>query len=219
MGVKLTDKDKKDYKLTSKIIGILARIGNVFCWISAVLLLVCAGIVGVIAPNFSVNEKEKTITIFDQKKSYKIEKNEFSFGDGEDKFTISLSDKTISEIEHFIEKDASRIITAAPFLLLGLAASIVILAFVLSNVAHIFKNIAKEDTPFTEENINRTEKIEKMLIAILLISTAIDIAFNIITKGRININSGITSIFTVLVVYVAAYILKSGYALENKKSK
>lgn len=234
MGQKLKEEDAKKYKIVSRILGILMRIANVCCWIGVVALAFTTIAVAVIAPNIKIDRDVKEITLFDQKINYDFKDKEITVGEGDSKVVIKnneitvgennsvvnikLSDSDIAQIEKIIENDAMKIIAVLPYVLVLATISVAFSALALGHGAKVFKNIATEGSPFTTENIERSEKAVKYLIIVLAISLISGLIMSIVSGlNYSSVASG--SITTILALYVVIYILKSGISLDNKKEK
>ena len=233
MGEKLKKEETKNYKLVSKILGILTRIGSVFCWIGAVALAIVAVGAAIVAPNLKVNRDSKEITLFGETASYDIRDKEIEIGEGDQKVIIKnneitigedgsvvdikLSDMSIDKIENFIENDAVKFISALPYVLTMVFIGVLFTALALGHCATVLKNIANKETPFTKENIECTEKAARYLI----VSYAVVLIANLILDLVIDTNTyhlNLGSITVILGLYIAVYILKYGYSIESKKA-
>ena len=233
---KLSKDEKRRYQIVSRIMGILMRIGNVCCWIGVVGVIMSAIAAAVIAPNIKIDSTNKEITLFDKTSSYTIKDRDFEFGDDESRVTVKnntvtvsengkevvsvkLSDGSLNEIEKFIETDAPKILAVLPYVLFLTAIFVALMALTLGHGARVFKNIAKQDTPFTEENIERTEKSFKYMLASLVLAFVINFIMSLTTNFASTSSALGTSISGVLMLYVAIYILKAGYENVDKKAE
>lgn len=233
MSKRLKEEEAKSYKIVSRILSVITRIGSIGCWIGAVAVLVTTVAAAIIAPNVKIDSDNKEISLYDKTASYTIRDKEFELGEGDEKvvvrnneiifgqngssFNIKLSDEDIKKIEDFIENDALKILAVLPFVLAAATVAIIFIALALWNGATVLKNIAGKKTPFTKENIDRTEKIAKFLIISYAITLVANLVTAIVVKSTANMNVG--SIFSILFVYVFIYILKAGYQLEGKEEK
>jgi hypothetical protein len=231
---KLSSEDKRKYQIVSRILGILMRIANVCCWIGVAGLILATSIVAVVAPNVKVNSEAKEITLFDEKVSYDVKDKTIEFGNEDAKVvveknevrvdtkngttaTVKLSDADIDKIEDFIEDDMLKLLSALPYILMMAVVALIFVALALGHGASVFKNIAKEKTPFTEENVERCEKSAKYLIISFVLATLTNVVMSIITDGKSGVTIG-GSITAILGLYVVIYILKSGVEAEGKKT-
>jgi len=233
---KISKEEKKRYQVVSRILGVLMRIANVCCWVGVGCTVIAAIAASIIAPNINIDSTNKEITLFDKTSSYTIKDKDFDYGDEEgrvaikdnvvtisskdsDVLSVKLSDNSITEIEKFIENDVPNLLKVLPFVLMLTAVLLGAYALALGHGASVFKNIAKEDTPFTKDNIERTEKSFKYMIAALILTFVIDIIMVAASGFKANIGFETTSITGILAIYVTIYIFKAGYQLEDKNQK
>ena len=234
---KLSQEDKKKYQTVSRVVGIIMRIGNIGCWIGVVGLIIGTIALAVIAPNIKVDKDAKEISLFDKTSSYTIKDKDLVIGDGKDEIiikdneirlngddgaavSVKLTDGNIEEIEKFIENDLVKIIAVIPYIMALGAVALVFAALALGHGAHVFKNIGKEETPFTEENVERSEKSVKYLLIILVISCLIDMIMAVvITNGKASGSLTGSSVGSILTLYVAIYVLKSGLEAKTPAKK
>ncbi len=233
---KISKEEKKRYQVVSRILGVLMRIANVCCWIGVGGVVIGAVATSIIAPNIKIDSTNKEISLFDKTASYTINGQDFEYGDEDGRITIKdnvvtiadsntefvsmkLSDESINEIEKFIENDMPRILAVIPFVLMMTAVLLGAYALALGHGANVFKNIAKEDTPFVKDNVERVEKTFKYLIIGFILTFAINLTMAIATGFRTNIGGETISITSVLGFYVLVYIFKAGYQLSDNKTE
>ena len=210
----LTEEKIKKYKSVSRVAGIMSRVGSVFAWIGMVGCIIGAVALTVITPNLKVNSEDKTISFFDMAKSYKIENNTVELGDD---IKINLGDKEIDLINDFLEKDLNKYMIMATISLYVFAVLAALGALEAGHGASIFKNIADKETPFIEDNIERTHKIVKLMIAGIIISFVLNEYISIVTGNSFNVSSIFSSMITVFGAYTLEYVFKSGLEKQEKK--
>lgn len=232
MSEKLKEEDVKKYKIVSRVLGVITRIGAVFCWIGAVAVALVAVGAAIIAPNVKIDNEAKEITLFGNTVNYDIKDKDFEIGEGENKIivkdgkvtigengtNIQISDSDIKTIEEFVENDAMKIVAALPYVLTLVFVSVLFVALALGHCASTFKNIATEDTPFTQENIERTEKAAKYFLISLVITFIANFILDIVMETR-GYHFDFSSITVILGLYVAVYVFKYGLSLEGKKKE
>ena len=234
---KLKTEEKRKYQIVSRILGVLTRIGSVFCWIGAIAVLVGVAVTATLAANVKIDREKKEISVFDQAVNYEIRNKDFEFSDKDLKIvvkdniitatkkdneiaSVKISNMSIDNIESFIENDLARIIAVLPYILTMVAVLLGLYAMSLGHGASVFKNIAKEETPFIKDNIVRTEKAFKYLVISLILSFIINLACTLTTKIESNnITFSVTSISGILSTFVLIYIFKSGYKGDDKKAE
>lgn len=234
---KISKEEKKRYQVVSRILGVLMRIANVCCWIGVGGVVIGAIAVSIIAPNIKINADTKEISLFDKTASYTIDGQDFEYGDEEGRITIKnntisvfdgseneiinvkLTDETIKDIEKVIENDVPRILAVTPFVLMMTAVLLGAYALALGHGASVFKNIAKEDTPFIKDNIERAEKSFRYLIVGFILTFAIDLTMAVASGFKSNVGAETVSITSILGLYVLIYIFKAGYQLSDGKAE
>ena len=209
---KISKEDKKKYQTVSRIAGVFTKIGEVFCYIGAVGCLVGAGVLGILSPNLSVDTENKKINLFDESISYEIKDHDLTLGETK----ITIGDKELDAFNEFIEKDLGHLISLAIAAMSSGLILLVVTAIMLNHSAKVFKNIAMEDTPFTEENITHIEKVFRYMIIAFCISIISSVVMELIMENTAKANVSGGSIVGILGTYVLIYIFKAGYQLEGK---
>lgn len=236
MGDKLKSDEAKNYKIVSRILGIIVRIGNVCCWIGVVGVAFAAIATAIIAPNVKIDSVKKEITLFNQTSSYTIKDKDLEIvGDENDKviikdntvsvinddaevLSIKLSNESLTQIEEFVEDDAMKILAVLPYTLAFAAVALSLIALALGHVAKVLKNVAVKKTPFEKDNATRLEKAAKYLLISFCITLACNLVMSIVSGGKaINVNGG--SISAILGLYVLVYVFKYGVSVEDKKEE
>ena len=237
MGDKLKSDEAKNYKIVSRILGIIVRIGNVCCWIGVVGVAIAAITTAIVAPNVKIDSVKKEITLFNQTSSYTIKDKDLEIvGDDEnDKIiikdntvsiindnaevlSIKLSNESLTQIEEFVEDDAMKILAVLPYTLAFAAVALSLIALALGHVAKVLKNVAIKKTPFEKDNATRLEKAAKYLLISFCITLICNLVMSIVSGGKaINVNGG--SISAILGLYVLVYVFKYGASVEGKKEE
>lgn len=234
MSEKLKEEDAKKYKVVARILGVLTRIGSIFCWIGMGAVVLVTILMAVVAPNLKIDRSAKEIELFGNKGSYTIRDKEYSYSEddvnfaikdntikfnkGETAIAVKLSEEDIEKIEGFVENDAMKVIAALPFVLAMAAVAIAFASLALGHCASVLKNIATKETPFIEENVERSEKAAKYLLISFAITLVANLTMSLITNYS-NSSFSFSSITTILGLYVLVYIFKSGIALGTKKAE
>ena len=234
---KLKSEEKRKYQIVARILGVLTRIGSVCCWIAVGAVLLAAAATAVVSQNVKVDTAKKEVSVFNEVANYEIKDKDFEFSDedskvvikdnvvtvtekGDEILSLKISDKSIEGIESFVENDLVRILAVLPYILVLVAVLVGLYAMILGHGASVFKNIAKEETPFVKDNITRTEKAFKYSIATLVLAFVISLACTLATRiDSNNVSFSATSISSILATYVMIYIFKSGYKGDDKKAE
>ena len=232
---KISSEEKQRYKLVSKILSILLRIGNVCCWIGAGALILVTIAIAILAPNFSLNTEKKELTLFGNTANYTLKDRDLRISDkegneviikdnalsvisnGSDVVSIKLSGQSLEEIEKFIEQKLPRFIYSLPFVLAFVSIMLIYFALALGHGASICWNIATKKTPFIKDNITRTEKAFKYMLISAVLAFAISIASAIVMNTSSFKIVSFSSVGGLFATYIMIYIFKAGYQLEDKK--
>lgn len=232
MGEKLKEEDAKKYRIISRVLGVITRIGAIFCWIGAVAVALVAVCAAIVAPNIKIDSEAKEITLFDSTANYDIKGKDLEIGEGENKIavkdgkiiigdrntSIQLSDADIKTIEDFIENDVMKFIAASPYVFTLIFVSILFVALALGHCASTLKNIATKESPFIQDNIDRTEKAAKYFLISLVVVFIANFILDIVMDVR-GYRFDFSSVVTILGLYVAVYVFKYGLSLEAKKKE
>jgi hypothetical protein len=232
MGEKLKEEDAKKYRIVSRVLGVITRIGAIFCWIGAVAVALVAVCAAIVAPNIKIDSEAKEITLFDSTANYDIKGKDLEIGEGENKIavkdgkiiigdrdtSIQLSDADIKTIEDFIENDVMKFIAASPYVFTLIFVSILFVALALGHCASTLKNIATKESPFIQDNIDRTERAAKYVLISLVVVFIANFILDIVMDVR-GYRFDFSSVVTILGLYVAVYVFKYGLSLETKKKE
>ena len=234
---KISKEEKKRYKIVARILGILVRIANICTWIGVGAVVAATVAVSIIAPNVKIDSTNKEISLFGNTATYALGDQAFEYTNDEGDYvslqdgiltmsnkeiefiSIKVSEDGFTGLEKFVEEDAPRILAFLPFVLAMVAVCLGCYALALGHGASVLKNIAKEDTPFVKNNIERVEKAFKYLIAGFILIFVADLTVAIVSGFRTNVGAETTSITGILGTYVLIYIFKAGYQLEDGKPK
>ena len=218
---KLEEKKQKNLKGISKAIYILAKIMRVFCIIGIVGITIGIVTVGVVGSSVKLDPKNKQIEVFKEKYKYEINDNKITIIDSNNKIdTFDIEDLDIINLNKFLEKIGNHessyyVILAEVFMTFALLM-LIITVLILKTAAKLFKNINKDDTPFTLENTEYIKRIAKYMIVAMILTIISSITFSVLTGGNIKSSISLTNIVYILVVFAIAYIFEYGYELQKK---
>ena len=212
---------QRKLKVLSKIIFIVTKIAKIFLYITIPFI-----VLGMVVVPILMNK----IDIKNDKIILKDKGNIISIVDKNDKLVINVKDvkvtdvtnaKEISAIKDFLNNNSNSSLTAACEVALSFALITVIFAILLlRHVEKLFKNINKNDTPFTYDNACHIRKIAIIMI-INIVLPAISLAvIELILKIDLNVHFGTYSLIEILSLFVLTYIFEYGCELQKKsKSK
>ena len=213
----MIEKDKqKKLKVLSKIIYILAKIGKVLTYIAIPFI-----VLGMVVIPMLMNK----IDIKNDRIILKDKGNIISIVEKNDKLTINIKDakvaevtsaKDISKIKDFFNNNSKGTIIAAGETALAFALiSIIIAILLLRRVEKLFKNINKNDTPFTYDNVEHIRRIAFLMIINIILPAIASAVIELILKVDLNIHFGAYNLIEILSLYVLVYVFEYGCKLQK----
>lgn len=217
--VKLEQKKQKNLKTLSKAIYVFAIIGKICAIIGTVFVILgmSLGIAALSSIDLKVNNSRDM--------EVKIGSSVIQYKDEGDKLTLAV-DREKEKITDTEAVDALRVLTSMisrtsksqligylATMLVFTTAGLIITAIILSNVEKLFKRIAKENTPFTMENVATIKKIGYFMIGATVLAYAGNSVIGKALGMSLNLSYGF-SIITILIVFAAAFICEYGANLQ-----
>ena len=209
------DKQRK-LKVLSKIIYILAKIGKILTYIAIPFIVLGMVIIPILMNKIDI--KNDRIILKDKG-------NVISIVEKNDKLTINIKDakvaevtsaKDISKIKDFFNNNSKGTIIAAGETALAFALiSIIIAILLLRRVEKLFKNINKNDTPFTYDNVEHIRRIAFLMIINIILPAVASAVIEIILKVDLNIHFGAYNLIEILSLYVLVYVFEYGCKLQK----
>lgn len=223
----VNDKNLKSLKSLSKVIYVLAIIGRIVTIIGAVFatLGMAVAIICLSAINIKTNDGLEIsfgdnvvkIAEFDQKSDSNNKVTIVANGE-----KVDIDDKDIIEaiklVDKYFNEDAKEkliwfLVTTMIFTLVILILS----AILLRKVEVLFKNIAKQNTPFTKDNSGLIRKIGYYMIAVTIIAAMESgLSSTLIGGTGISKTGAGFSLMAILVIFAAARVFDYGCGLEEK---
>ena len=213
----MIEKDKqRKLKVLSKIIYILAKIGKILTYIAIPFIVLGMVIIPILMNKIDI--KNDRIILKDKGNIISIvEKN--------DKLVINVKDakvaevtsaKDISKIKDFFNNNSKGTIIASGETALGFALiSIIIAIILLRQVEKLFKNINKNDTPFTYDNVDYIRRIAFLMIINIILPAIASAVIELILKVDLNIHFGAYNLIEILALYVLVYVFEYGCKLQK----
>lgn len=213
----MIEKDKqRKLKVLSKIIYILAKIGKILTYIAIPFIVLGMVIIPILMNKIDI--KNDRIILKDKG-------NVISIVEKNDKLTINIKDakvaevtsaKDISKIKDFFNNNSKGTIIAAGETALAFALiSIIIAILLLRRVEKLFKNINKNDTPFTYDNVEHIRRIAFLMIINIILPAVASAVIEIILKVDLNIHFGAYNLIEILSLYVLVYVFEYGCKLQK----
>ena len=213
----MIEKDKqRKLKVLSKIIYILAKIGKILTYIAIPFI-----VLGMVVIPMLMNK----IDIKNDRIILKDKGNIISIVEKNDKLVINVKDakvaevtsaKDISKIKDFFNNNSKGTIIAAGETALAFALiSIIIAILLLRRVEKLFKNINKNDTPFTYDNVEHIRRIAFLMIINIILPAIASAVIELILKVDLNIHFGAYNLIEILSLYVLVYVFEYGCKLQK----
>ncbi len=186
-------------KITCKILGIFAKIGEILSIIAAVSLAVAGVFLGVNHGSMDINQIVK-------------EAESEAITSGESIVTISGS-----AVENFLAKSHSEQVS---IILVGIAlgvAALVFMSILAKYIYRLFKNLEHGRTPFTMENVDIIQNVAKWLfIDLITLDLASLVLSLMVVEGTVSVNISLSHYALGFVLLVLAVIFRHGCELEKK---
>ena len=213
------DSVKQDrLKVLCSIVSILAKIGKVLCFIGIAGLILFSTVVTMIANG--IDFKKHEINVFEQEIKYSVDNDNlvvYLNGEQQD-FDFKITGLT--EASEKLEKYTStKIIVSCLVFTAGEIAILAFLIIVLMKTSELFKNIASDDTPFTNQNTVLIHEIANNLVILFIIPIVLSVILSLIVDFNVNLNINFVSVGLILVTYIASIIFEYGTLLQGKSKQ
>lgn len=209
-------KDEKNVRGISKAIWIIAKISRILITIGAV----CLALVMIAVPFFinKIDIKDNKIIFngmgdiveVDGKRSNELKLDDIDISSKEVKMVLSK----IEDI--FNNNSKGTIIFFIEFILTIGLVQLIINIIVFKYLEKVFKNVNKEDTPFTIDNVEYLRKMAWLIIVSIIIGVVSKSVGSVISKGDVSLNVDLFSVLEALFIFSMAYIFKYGVSLQEK---
>ena len=191
--VKFNKEKQRKLKFASNAISICSKVLQVITIIISAVLFVSMFFVPKLVNN--VNVSGDSIIIFEN--------------------NIHIDEITGNAITQVLsEYSKAEIILYTEIILVCLIVSVMLISFAMLYLSKLFKNISKENTPFTLDNMKYIKTITILFISYLLFPDIAGTLFQWITKINMNIEYEIAKIFYVLIIVCIYYIFDYGYQIQ-----
>ena len=216
---KLEKNKQERLKVLSKIIYVLAKIGRVVSIIAIVALLLCVVLTPVVVRNIKI--EDKTISMFGTELKYEYNGDQIDLS--MDNMLIgSLTSDEKSSFDMIVSRlektDMTKVFAFVELALIAGTASLFIFYFILRYVDMLFTNISEKETPFIDENSDYVNKIAYLSLVIVVISLVADIVSSLFF-GDSMVNINLSKVFSVLLLYVIAYVFEYACILQKDSKK
>ena len=214
--VKFEREKQKRLKIISKIIYILAKIGDIASRVGVVGLLIGAVVINIIINSTNVkNASEIDIQLGDSIVEYKNIDGKISVSSNNAQIQIKESDKKdMGKIAEILANNSKgKILIALNISMVIFVVAMVLLSIAMNHLYKLFKNIYDGDTPFTLDNVYHIKRMTYIMIAITILTTFGNAISGIIVNQDFDLDIGF-DVITILFLYSIAYIFEYGYQIQ-----
>ena len=203
----LNNKEKKYFKVLSKIVQIIAKVGKVCLMIFVPFIFLVMLLVPILFKNFEVSGNivrfgDVSVIVRDDDVSLKL---------GNDIHVLECNTEELDRIILFLNDNTKgSIITFVELSLLLFAVVIIINIYLLSYLEKLFNNFVIGDTPFTKENTNYILKVGILIVVIKFIDICLSIA------GLFPYINSSYSIIEILIIFVIYLVFKYATGIQKK---
>ncbi len=213
--IKLKNEEQKKIKGLSKVISIIAKIGNIFCKIAIPFIILF-----MIGTPFLLNN----IKVSNDEIVWDGNNVKFSIEDNGDTVTLKYNDIVLAEddseivntkyIEFLSNNPSYLIIGYIEVGLLVLLICLIISIYIFKYLEQLFININKGDTPFTLQNANYIRKMAYLMIIVMILPNVGGTIFVSLLDSEITFDFESFDIVQILFLFSMAYIFKYGYQIQ-----
>ena len=208
--------DKHKLKIFSKIVAVLALIGNIFLIIGLPFLVLLMVAIPVLFKDVKIEErrfayKDIVALQIDEEKT-KIDviyKGDIVHTEENAQTIIKLLDKidqkATDHIVRYIDAEIGIILV-----------QVIISIAVLTQIRKLFNNISNGDTPFTIDNVMHLQKAAYLEIIALFIPYILGIVLSLVLGISIDNSILSTNLIELFAILSLVYIFKYGCVLQNK---
>lgn len=211
--VKLQKEEQQKIKGLSKTIAIASKIGNIFCKIALLFIV----LIMIVTPLFfhNVEVKENKLVWNNDKLKIINDRDKFTLKYNENVILIGKNSKMMDALNH---NSKYFIVGYIEIGFLTLCITLFLTLRIFSTLEKLFINIHQGDTPFTLENTNFIRKIACFMIVATLLSNI----SGVIVSKLLNTDSisgwELFDLIQILFLFSMIYIFKYGYQLQLESS-
>lgn len=214
----MEEKNKKHYKIMTKVMHIMAKLSRIFLVIGTVFLVISLLVVPIVGNSIKLNTNKQTIEIMNQKFKYEKEDKTYKFYTDDNKINITEEDEVeaVDTILDYVEHgQLPRAILAVELVMFVGMMTLILNYISLRYLDKVFVGINKNDTPFAKEYPDYFRKAGNYLLAVLIVRLIGSFFANIIDTFNISINFGLLDIMLIIALFTIAYIFEYGYKLQS----
>lgn len=213
--VKLTSKNQNIVRSLSKVVWIVSRIIQPLMIIAAFFIVL--GIVSIPMIFNQIKVEDDKITVANESFTYNYEGGVLELTHGESTQKIEVG-KGIDLDKYIKNYSSSQYTTEAEILLVSALASVILLFLIFKKIGDIFRNIAKEDTPFTLENTICIKRLGIYYLIFALFPMLVSMIANIAVKNsvflKLGVNFNLMGVIIAIMIFVIYYVFVYGYEMQ-----
>lgn len=217
----MEEKNKKHYKIMTKVMHIITKLSRIFLIIGTVCLVIALFVVPIIGRSIKFDANTQTIEVLDQTIVYEKEDGNYIFYVNDDDFKVTAKGEieAIDAILERLEEDnLARAVTAVEVALMIGVATLIFNYLALRNIDQVFLGINKDDTPFAKEHPTSFRNAGQYFVVVFIIRIVGSIIASAIAGFSISINFGVAEILIILALFTLAYIFEYGYKLQSNSN-
>ena len=213
----LEEKKQKRLKLFSKIVSIISSIGKIGCIIGVAGLTIAMLVVPFVTSNIKVSNN--VLKVFGEEIKYERtdEKIKLTYKDETHDITGKTEVFALNNVLDYLEdNNLNKVTLTAEIVFAGAFATLVIVFFMLNNLKKIAKNINRNETPFTIDNIDYLRKIGYYLIVLLILPFVISLIIQVILGVDYKISFNFSGLTIIFIAFILSYVFEYGSKLQEK---
>ncbi|MCR5787883.1 MAG: DUF2975 domain-containing protein [Bacilli bacterium] len=218
--LELNQNEKANLRFICKFTSVVFAIAKVALYIAIVCLIFTASLTPSIISHTSVKNNE-LIFKYDEDimaVTFKNDKAIFKYN-GEEKTSNKESKEVLSYYKDVLsEHSKSQIIALSESMIIVAVVELIFLSIIFKSLSKLFKNIAVQNTPFNDDNVECLSTIFKYMIPAFILPLVETSAF-VFAGFEDTIHVSYISIFSVVISYVALKLFKYATLLQKESNK
>lgn len=192
--IKFKKEKQKQMKIISKVIYILSKIAKVFTEIGIGILFICMFLIPFTLKNIRTDE-------------YNLKANNI--------VVSKIAESNISVVKDYITNHTNtEIIIHIEIVLVGLIITLFLFRMIFNYLYKLFKNINKNDTPFTMDNVSYIKKISFFVILYIIVPYVLGLIAQLIMGINLEVELELMDIIYCLIIFSISYIFEYGYQIQ-----
>lgn len=217
--LKFKKKDQGTVKTLSKVISVLALLGQIGVYIATPCIILCMVIIPIAINKVEISDNSITL---DNKYTIDIieEDEKVTFKHNADVVEITENVKEVKEFKNMlIETSKSKIITFVECIFAITLVSLALSYMVLRHIKKLFDNVHDLDTPFTLENADHMKKAAIFMILAAVVPYVLGGIIELIIGKELGFDLSTVSVIEILFLFCMSYIFKYGCEIQSNSKK